>query len=134
MPTMNTGSRAGQPAPVKKLPRIQRPRALHQARGLRGTVVNLRAAQAVGFVVVPERSRELRGVLAGLAEREFQVQSIVDRAFYPRQLTAHCLDVGGGKAKRLQIGEAPPGDCEIRYQLETPAVRADGLVLPTRGL
>src|SRR5438270_1890625 len=80
-----------------------------------------------------EGSLEFLGVLAGLAEGEFQVHPIVGRGVSPCQLAAHRLDVGGGKAERLQIGEAPPGDRESGDQLETPAVRTDRFVLKTAG-
>src|SRR5947199_2760753 len=83
---------------------------------------------------VAEGSLEFLGVLAGLAESEFQVHPIVGRGVSSCQLAAHRLDVGGGKAERLQIGEAPPGDRESGDQLETPAVRTDRFVLSTGGL
>ena len=79
--------------------------------------------------IVLERLGVFAGVFQRLAECEFEMEAVVGREVGPPQQAAHRLDLAGGEAEGLEVGQAPVGLAEARIEFDAPAVGLDGAFL-----
>src|ERR1700704_4526660 len=80
-----------------------------------------------------ETGRVILRVLERLAEGEIKMKTIRVAKILAGELRAHGLQLLGAEAEGLQIREAPVRLAEVRCNTQTPAIRADGLLLASCG-
>jgi hypothetical protein len=108
--------------------------ALQAGAGGVGRIRHPRQAQRVARAVMLEGGRVLVAVFQRLAQREVQVQAVLGVQVAALQLRAHPGDVGIVEAEGLEVGQAPPGIAEARFERGAAPVGGDRALRVAGGL